>query len=98
MICHGIQRLYSFYDKYRLQIGCLTVSSHYCVHYCTTENIRGKHLEACYQFLLTCRPTNVDSERAFSAAGILCTKIRSRLSDTALNKLALLRVYFKKCS
>ena len=34
-----------------------------------------------YDYLQTIPPTSVEAERAFSAAGPLCTKICSRLSD-----------------
>jgi hypothetical protein len=43
----------------------------------------------------TIPPTSVEAERAFSAAGVLCTKTRSRLSDTSLDTLCFLRSYFR---
>jgi len=36
-------------------------------------------------------PTVVDAERAFSAPGIFCTKLRSRLSDNSTDTLCFLR-------
>lgn len=38
---------------------------------------KGENLVFAYQSLLTIRPTSVESERAFSSAGYLCTKFRS---------------------
>jgi len=43
------------------------------------EGIRGKYLQKLYGMLLTIPPTSVESERAFSTAGHICTKIRSNL-------------------
>ena len=37
--------------------------------------------------LVSIPPTSVEPERSFSSAGLLCTKIRSRLSDEALDDL-----------
>ena len=37
-------------------------------------------LEGAYKALLAIPPTSVESERAFSAAGYLCSKIRSRIN------------------
>jgi len=39
-------------------------------------------------------PTSVDAERAFSAAGLLCSKVRSRLEDNTLDSLCFLRSYY----
>ena len=60
------------------------------------QGVRGKYLEKIFNYLKTIRPTSVESERAFSAAGYLCTKIRSRLGDNSLDTLAFLRSYFMK--
>ena len=60
------------------------------------ENVKGKYIQLAYDFLMTTRPTSVESERAFSAAGLFCTKIRSRLGDESLNKLCFLRAYLLK--
>lgn len=57
---------------------------------------RGFHLELLYKYLLTIKPTSVDSERAFSNAGLLCTKVRARLSDESIDTLSFLRSYFQK--
>lgn len=46
---------------------------------------RGKYLEMVYQALLCIPPTSIEAERAFSAAGNLCTKLRIRLSDDTLD-------------
>ncbi|CAH1637000.1 unnamed protein product [Spodoptera littoralis] len=60
---------------------------------------RGKHLNQCYNYLLSIPPTSVEAERAFSNAGYFCNKIRSSLSEKSLNALCFLRAYFKneKC-
>ena len=56
---------------------------------------RGKALSSLYQAKKSVPPTSVEVERAFSASGSLMTKVRSRLSDSTLSKLCLLRYYFK---
>jgi hypothetical protein len=50
----------------------------------------GYYTSMVYQRLLTISPTSVESERAFSAAGVLCTRIRSRLSNKTIDKLCFL--------
>ena len=47
-----------------------------------------------YESLLSIAPTSVESERAFSAAALFCTKIRTSLSDSTLNVLCYLKHYF----
>ena len=56
---------------------------------------RGHNLELVYQYLLSIPPTSIEPERAFSAAGYLGSKIRSRLNDQTLNALLFLRAYFQ---
>ena len=41
-------------------------------------------------------PTSVESERAFSAAGLFVTKIRNRMGDDILDGLCFLRSYLRK--
>lgn len=60
------------------------------------DNERGQYLEEAYTFLLTIKPSSVESERAFSAAGLMVTKIRSSLSDRSLDALCFLNAFFKK--
>lgn len=60
------------------------------------EGVRGSYLESVYKSLLSVPATSVESERAFSSAGQICTKIRCRLSDESLNTLCTLRAFFKK--
>jgi len=55
---------------------------------------RGRCLEQVYGNLLTIPATSVEAERAFSAAGVLATKVRSRISDTSLDKLCFLRALY----
>lgn len=59
------------------------------------EGLRGKYLEEVYRSLLTIPPTSVVAERAFSTAGNLCTKIRSRLNDSSIDALCFLQSHFK---
>ncbi len=48
--------------------------------------------------LLTLKPTSVESERSFSTAGLFITKLRTRLSDDSVDKLCVLKSYFRKKS
>jgi len=57
---------------------------------------RGTYLQNVYDFLMTIVPTSVESERAFSAAGYICTKIRSSLDDETIDCLCFLRAYYNK--
>ncbi len=57
--------------------------------------IRGRYLEGVYQALMTVQPTSVESERVFSAANYICSKIRSRLGDDVLDMLVFLRSQFR---
>jgi len=60
-----------------------------------SNKTRGFHLELAYKYLKTIPPTSVESERAFSASGYFCNRIRSRLSDASLDQLCFLRSYFQ---
>ena len=51
-------------------------------------------LQRAYNFLISIKPI-VKSERAFFAAGLFSTKIRSRLGDETLDVLCFLKTYFK---
>ena len=46
--------------------------------------------------LLSIPPSSVDAERTYSAAGVLCTRVGSRLSDKSIDKLYFLRSYYQK--
>jgi len=61
---------------------------------------RGRCLELVYRWLMSVPPTSVEAERAFSAAGVLCTKMRSRLDDCTLDVglLCFLRSYYGNSS
>lgn len=58
--------------------------------------VRGPHIQAAYNYLLTIPPTSVDCERCFSSAAYVNNKIRSRLSDETLDALIFLRSYLKQ--
>ena len=59
-----------------------------------SSGIRGRGLQLVHSYLLSIPPSSVEAERAFSAAGVLCTKVRSRLSDKSLDMLCFLRSYY----
>lgn len=56
---------------------------------------KSEHLELLHNALLTVKPTSVESERGFSAAGFFVSKLRSRMTDKTLNALCFLRCYFQ---
>lgn len=58
-------------------------------------NERTKNITLLLDALNTIPPTSIESERAFSAAGLFVTKIRSRLSDMSINHLCFLKSYYK---
>ena len=60
-----------------------------------TEKRSGK-LEQLFKALLSIPPTSVEAERAFSAAGLFTTKLRSRLSDKSVNALWFLCSHYIK--
>lgn len=60
------------------------------------EKKRGKYLKLIYKYLLTIKPTSVESERAFSSAGSVCTNLRTNLSDISLDIICFLKAYFLK--
>lgn len=57
---------------------------------------RGDYLERIYSYLMTIKPTSVESERAFSSAGQFITRIRSRMNDETLDELCFLKSYLQK--
>jgi hAT family C-terminal dimerisation region len=57
---------------------------------------RGRHLKLVYDYLLSIPPTSVEAERAFSASGVICSRLRTRLGDETLDALCFLRSYFQK--
>jgi hypothetical protein len=57
---------------------------------------RTSNLDLLFNAFETIPPTSVESERAFSAAGLFVTKIRSRMSDDLLDTLCFLKAYFLK--
>ena len=60
------------------------------------SGIKGKYLSLVHDYLNTITPTSVEAERAFSAAGYICSSIRSRLGDKTLDTICFLRSYFQK--
>jgi len=61
----------------------------------STTGRRGRCLQLAFDYLMTVPPTSVEAERAFSAAGILCSKLRSSLGDNTLDTLCFLRSYYR---
>lgn len=64
------------------------------MNYFEDQKIQGKLLQMVFKALKSIKPTSVESERAFSNAGLICTKLRSRLGDESLNTLSFLRSHF----
>ena len=60
------------------------------------SGVRGRLLELVYSLFAVNTPTSAEAERALLAAGLLCTKIRSRLNDATLDTLCFLRSYYRK--
>ena len=57
---------------------------------------KSKHVTLLLEELDSIPQTSVESERAFSAAGLFITKIRSRLGDDTLDSLCFLKSYFRQ--
>ena len=51
--------------------------------------------EGAYEHLKTARSTTVESERAFSSLGQICTKKISRQNDETFDALCFLRAHFQ---
>ena len=60
------------------------------------RNSRGRYLQLVYDYLLSIPPTSVEAERASSASGLICSRLRTRLGDETLDALCFLRSYFQK--
>jgi len=56
----------------------------------------GTCLEKVHAYLMSIPVTSVEAERAFSAAGVLCTKLRSQLADNSIDTMCFLRSYYMK--
>ena len=67
------------------------IKTEFTVFQASGVRLRGRCLQSAY--LLSVPPASVEAERAFSAAGLLCTKIRSRMSEKSLDALCFLRSY-----
>jgi len=63
--------------------------------FATTGN-RGRFLQLALDSLTTIPPTSVEAERAFSAAGILCSKLHLSLEDRMIDTLCILQLYYRK--
>lgn len=55
---------------------------------------RSERLQKLYNALLTVKPTSTSSERVFSVAGTIKTKLRNQMSSDTLNALIFLKFYF----
>ena len=69
------------------------VSSELSTSQCTGH--LGDLTRTLYTCLLTIPPTSVEAERVFSAAGFLCNRFRTRLSNRSLSALSFLRTNFR---
>ncbi|KAF2894217.1 hypothetical protein ILUMI_11942, partial [Ignelater luminosus] len=61
-----------------------------------SDGIRGQYLTLAYNYILTVQPTSVEAERAFCAAGYICSSLRSKLGDDIINTICFLRAHFQK--
>ncbi|GBN43736.1 hypothetical protein AVEN_49868-1 [Araneus ventricosus] len=59
-----------------------------------SEGVRRKYLSSIHEYLLTIKPS-VEAERAFSAAGYICSSVRSLLADDTINTIRFLRSFFQ---
>ena len=57
---------------------------------------RPSKLEQLFRALSSIPPTSVEAERAFSAAGLFATKLRSRFADKSVNAVSFLRSHYMK--
>lgn len=55
---------------------------------------KGLYLNLIQDYMMCIKPTSVEAERAFSAAGYICNKLRTRLGDKTINSICFLRSYF----
>jgi len=90
------QKYYTVIGKKPERVGDLTKCLKKEISLFEDEGVRGKYMQQIYDLLLTIRPTSVESERAFSAAGILVNKFRCSLDDQTLDALCFLRGHFKR--
>jgi hypothetical protein len=56
---------------------------------------KNTNIKLLFNALKTVPPTSIESERAFSAAGLFITKMRTRLSDCSIDHLCFLKSYYK---
>ena len=56
----------------------------------------GTSLKKLKEAIATIPATSVEAERAFSAAGLFVTKLRTRLQDDLIDVLCFLRAHFLK--
>ncbi|CAG9828467.1 unnamed protein product [Diabrotica balteata] len=45
-----------------------------------TEGVKGDHLSMVYDYLMTLKPTSVETKRAFSATGCMCRSVRKLMN------------------
>ena len=61
-----------------------------------TTHQETNNLQLLFDALITMKPTSVEAERTFSAAGYFLSKLRTRMGENTLNALCFLRCYFIK--
>jgi len=65
------------------------------IEYFRATSNKGEILQRLFMILNSIPACSVDAEGAFSACGLFCTKIRSRLNDSTLDTLCFLRKHFQ---
>ena len=58
------------------------------------EKKQTAELQLLHKALRVVPPTSVEAERVFSAGGLFLTKLRSSMSDSTLDKLIFLKLFF----
>jgi len=60
---------------------------------------RGRYLKLVYDYLLSIPgPTSVEAKRAFSASGVICSRLRTRLGGRDIGCIVLSSVVFPEAA